>query len=350
VVQDRRLKALPDLTEGKVECRTPSGPVARIDTLAFSVPVKSDFNQIGLTATVLRTGTVEESFLWSGTLASGARIKLGRGGVVGIEASLPKVAGDGNIEALTLSDSLDVVRELVAEVVRERVTIDRERCGDPMRDAKVTRIDLPRDFDGVEHIPEVLDGLAGVSISGRVKKSRYADAECNRAETLWVGNGKHGGRLYDKARETARLLLGSRAPDGRLRFEAQLRSTVLTGVWARAVAGHVRQLGDLEEHKLRALRRASFERYGFDQEVSAMATVADRVWTAEGLSERQRRELWCFLTMPGYQSRAARDVVRRYRQIARSLGVTPHAAMSEALCPLRVRLDYDNGKEVVRAA
>ena len=66
-------------------------------------------------------------------------------------------------------------------------------------------------------------------------------------------------------------------------------------------------MGDLANDKVDALARATFGRLGFDREVSAMASVAERVQNeTKGLRAVERAQLWAYLTMPGFAAFAER--------------------------------------------
>ena len=108
------------------------------------------------------------------------------------------------------------------------------------------------------------------------------------------------------------------------------------------------QVADIRVDKVDRLSRATFKRVCFDREVVGIASVASAIYQAD-LTDRRKRELWTFLTMPGAVSTFDRKTVYRLRRLAAELGVTPSMASSE-LPDVRVRLDYDAGTEVRRVA
>ncbi len=296
----------------------------------------------GSTAQVFGLGAAGESWRYRHKLPGGGFLSLGMGGKAWVEASLPKRAGDGNVEALPVVEALEVMRS-ACEEAGKFCEPDRRRDGHCFEEAKVVRLDPVRDFDGVRHPGALLDGLAGVPRGSREKARRWSDSERNQAESLRVGPKAWGSLLYDKHRET-----GGRAPEGRLRYEARLHSDQLTGAWARDLGAIMRCVADVSEDKVRAIRWAAFERVGFEREVSAMTTVSDAVFGCEDLSAREQAVLWAYLTAPGYAAALGRDAERKYRRIARRLGVTPGVA--EGACEFTVRLDFDSGTEVLRGA
>lgn len=316
-----------------------------IDTVGLSVPMRA-VDEEDATLTVLNAGTAEQKRTGRRRLPGGGFLAWGHGHSVWVECSLPKRSGDDNVHGLPLPEALDVLEDLHSEVM-EYVIPDRDKGGHSFMDATVKRVDLVRDFTGIASQASLLDGLAGVPLRGRVKRRRFADVERGKAETLTVGNSVWGSTLYDKYAESAGL-----APPGTMRYEARMRSDLLTSAWAKNNGGHVRCLRDLEETKMRALRRGMFHRTGYDREVAAGGRVADLVMSRDDLSAREKRELWCYLTMPGSGADPdfGKAAAAKYRRLAEEIGVTPFAAAEEARSAVLMRLDYDSGREVIRAA
>lgn len=313
-----------------------------LDTVGISFPIESDFVTEGATVNVVGWGTDTQSATFRHQLKGGGFVGLGKAGAAFVEASLPKRLGDDNVVGLTLVEGVEVVRELFVEA--QAFCTPREVGS--FAECNVTRADLVRDFDDVHHLAELLDGLAPIRRGGRAKVRRWMDTEANKAETLVHGVSRAWrNTLYDKHAES----LG-RAPVGRVRFEARLRRQAMRSEWAKGLGGHVRQVADLTEGKLIAMRRGMFERSCYDREVSAMATVADAVMTCEGLSSRERGQFWAYLTMPGFALRVSRNTELKYRRLAAHLGVVPERAMADVEASVTVRLDFDRGTEVVRAA
>jgi hypothetical protein len=104
--------------------------------------------------------------------------------------------------------------------------------------------------------------------------------------------------------------------------------------------------------KIEILGRASFERYSFDREVQAMASLSAKVLDpANGLSASTRHGLWAFLTAPGYGAMLSKGSRSKYRVLARELGVSLRPGVDEDVVQdVLVRLDFDAGREVCRVA
>lgn len=327
---------------------TPQGPPAGLDTVGISVPVK-DWDDTGCTVSIANHGTPEECRTFRRKLDGGGFAAWGIGDVAWLEASLPKRKGEGNVEAVGTTEAIELIAHMHEEA-SGFLGFDKVRDGHRFEMSKVVRLDLVRDFDGVQSPSFILDGLAQVPVIGRSKRRRFADAERNRAQTLTVGPLKAwAATLYDKHEET--LGKSYEAPEGRVRFETRLRSDVLTSVFAREHGGHVVQVMDLEEEKLQGLRRGMFERVGFDREVQAMGRLAEVVLAAEGLTDAERRGLWAYLTLAPYGGDLgySRNTERKYRRMAADLGVVMMDPRTEGP-NVTVQLDYDRGREVTRVA
>jgi hypothetical protein len=291
--------------------------------------------------TVSGFGTPEADYRYRHKLPGGGFLGLGVAGKAWLEASLPHRVGTSNVTALPVPIALEALRE----AYREASSYCEPVTEHVFEESKVVRLDHVRDFDGVEHVPFLLDGLAGIRRDDvRWKVQRHQDAERNRAETLRVGPRAWAGTLYDKHAESPEF-----ASPGRLRAEFRLHSAQLTSIHARNTAGHVRLVADLEQAKLDRFTRAMFERCAFDREVGAAASVAESVRTFDGVSERERSALWAYLTMPGFAASIHPNTERKYRRIAKSLGLAV-GALELAESAQVVRLDFDRGTEVLRAA
>jgi hypothetical protein len=324
-----------------VTTRWTSDPPAQIDTLGLSWPVEPEFHSIGGRVSIRNFGEPGEATTVSHALPGGGFLALGIGGKAWGEASLPKRLDGSNVSALSVPDALEVARGLYREA---RGFCEPRDDGKRFELCEIVRLDAVRDFDGVHHAPELLNGLAAVPRSTTQKVRRWADAERNRAETLRVGPKAWGSTLYDKHAESPRD-----AEPGRVRYEGRFHREQLASEWARKHRFVMRVIADIEEDKVQALTRTSFERVAFDREVVGRASVAEAVFGCERLSRRMQVELWCFLTAPGFNDKRSRTTVAKYRRLAAELGVTVAAAEEES-ADVMVRLDFEAGSEVLRVA
>jgi hypothetical protein len=271
-------------------------------------------------------------------------VALGIGGKAWVEASLPKRAGDDNIEGLVVGAALEVLESAWIEA-QGFCEADRGGGGHRFELAGLVRLDPVRDFEGVGHIGSLLDGLAVVpGRDARHKVRRFADGERNRAESLRVGPKAWGGQLYDKWAET-----GGRCDEGRLRYEARMHREQLISEWAKKEGVVMRQVADITTEKVERLTRRTFERVGFDREVSGVADAGQRVKQIEG-TESFKAGLWAFLTLPGYGAGVSRKTAQKYRQAAQELGLVVGQVLDADEPAVTARLDYDSGTEVLCGA
>ena len=80
----------------------------------------------------------------------------------------------------------------------------------------VKRLDVAKDFDGVERPSELIRGLGLLPRRWCRMNATYADPKGNGAQTLQVGSGAGGVRLYNKHVETK-----GDAPEGTVRWETE---------------------------------------------------------------------------------------------------------------------------------
>ncbi len=341
----------PPLTEGKRTSRNPrprsEGVPPKVDTMGLAFAVTPDFDLSGGRVMVHNALRPDEMVTVSHDLPGGGFVALGKGGKAWVEASAKRADPyHENVEALTPSGAVDSMREAYREALAFCEPAKDRGTGKvlPFDRATVVRLDPVRDFDGVTHHGELLDGLASVPCDPRWKVRRWQDPQRHKAESLRRGPKAWGATLYDKHAESRGI-----APVGRLRSEGRLHQAQLTGGWALSGRFCVRQIADINDEKVSRMTRALFERVGFHREVQGRASLSSTVFGCEWLSGREKAELWAFLTAPGRSESMAKSTRLRYRRIASQLGVT-FTASDEDVAPVFVRLDFDSGREVLRVA
>lgn len=320
--------------------------------MGLAFPVGADFQVTGGRAMVHNVGQVGEMLTVSHTLPGGGFVSFGKGGKAWVEASAKRADEfHENVEPLTPTGAVESMREAYREALAFCTPKKSRATGKvpPFEHAEVVRLDPVRDFDGVTHHGELLDGLASVPCDPRWKVRRWQDPQRHKAESLRRGPKAWGQTLYDKHAES-----GGRAPEGRLRSEGRFHSAQLASRWASANGFVMRQVGDITDEKVQRLTRVSFERVGFDREVRGRASLAAKVFGCEWLTRRQMVELWAFLSAPGCAESISKNARTRYRRYADRLGVAfSTMAWDETegeVVPMLIRLDFDSGREVVRCA
>jgi hypothetical protein len=210
-------------------------------------------------------------------------------------------------------------------------------CG--IGDARVKRLDVARDFCEVERPDFFVRGLLGVKRPWARRSFTYSDPSRNCAETLAVGSGVGMVRLYDKHQETAK------APEGTLRWEVEARSA-----WLARLAS-IRTVEDINSESVAALAADRWDWSAMGVEVSAAQRVIEKV-KRSGLSPAKQRSLLghLMLVAAGERSELGKNQVTEYNRLQRDLGIVISPDMLGSSGGFVARLDWDSGREVIRAA
>ena len=206
---------------------------------------------------------------------------------------------------------------------------------------RVTRLDVARDFVGVDHPSVLIRSLGSLHRPWSRRNLTHADPSRNGAQTLMVGSGAGVVRLYDKAEETR-----GKAPPGTVRWEAECRKA-----WAENYGG-VKHLGDLSDDSVDALASDRWEWSQMGAEVAGdLSRLVERVSVSD-LSAAQKRGFLGFLVQQAAGldcSDISQTTLAKYRRLQRELGIVAPAQLSATVRLLR-RLDWDSGVEVQRVA
>jgi hypothetical protein len=290
-------------------------------------------------------------------LDGGGFVAVGKGEMAWVEASLPKRRGQW--ESLGLKDALREIGAMVDDACQFVTPTDHGKAvrdSDGRRehvvrvdDPKVVRLDLVREFrlQSPELLSPILDGLGNIHHGGRVTTRRFADGNNGQAQTLSIGPRAWKMTLYDKHTESKTWASDSNlrmlpAPAGSLRAEARLHGDQLRSARAVASGGAVARVVDLEEHKLRKLRRAWWDLTGCGATVTSAGSLFELVW-AQPWSEAVRARFLGWVQNPA-MTFTNRNLEADCRRRAEMLGV-----VRGDLPGLEVALDYDAGRERVRA-
>jgi hypothetical protein len=250
-----------------------------------------------------------------------------------VELNPARVGDPEGVGLLPVSELRGRLAPVFELVTAEYVTPD---CS--LDEAGVRRLDVARDFSGVNDVPALLAGLANVHRPWSRKNNLYNDGTRNGAQTLLVGSRAGSVRLYDKWAETC-----GRAPEGVLRWEVEGRAA-----WSSQY-GSIEMLCDVDDSSVQTLAENRWRWSGMGSEVMTRNEVVARV-RAAGLSPALRRSFlgWLMETASGYDAAVSKEAAAKYRRLARDLGVT---LGPEALAGALVgRLDWDEGTVVLRAA
>lgn len=224
----------------------------------------------------------------------------------------------------------------------------------PLRDMRVRRVDVARDFEEVESPSFYVRGLLNVRRPWARTSAVYSDPKLGGAESLRVGSRAGLVRLYDKNEESP-----AKAAPGHLRWEAECRRG-----WSERY-GEIATVTDLDEFKLRHLAIDRWEWSSMGVEVAATDRVIDKILRAghhsgcekgckDHLSPAEQRGFYGYLvfTSRGWPTRVSKATGSKYGRIARELSITLSVdepeAVSESACV--GRLDWGSGREVLRVA
>ncbi len=205
----------------------------------------------------------------------------------------------------------------------------------------VKRLDVARDFGGVEAAPTLIRALAPIHRPWARRNLVHADPSRLGAQTLMVGSGAGVVRLYDKHAETSGV-----APEGSVRWEAECRSG-----WLSAYGG-VKRLDDVNDERAGVLARDRWEWSQMGAEVAGdLSRLVDRV-RASDLTVREQAGFLGWLVMQAAGEAwvpGSRTTLAKYRRVQRQLGIAAPTDLVTTGAVVR-RLDWDTGREVLRVA
>jgi hypothetical protein len=259
-------------------------------------------------------------------------------GKVFVEVSIAKRECGDNVLPLPVADLRPALSDLLAEVDHYfNVPLDDVGMAD------VIRLDVVRNFYGVERIASLLDGLAGVSRDRRLRVTREADGwGCTnmlivRTKRSWSTC------LYDK-----HLECNQASARGILRYECRLRRDRLNQNWATQHGGKVGVVADISEAKLASLAYATFCEVGFDRAVAAPAAAVAEVMRMNISVAKKATLLGKMLAeASGFQLEFNDSTKREYRKLERQVGVrlTLPNPVHDILC-----LDWNAGSQSLLAS
>lgn len=237
--------------------------------------------------------------------------------------------------------SVDVVVGCLGQVMIAAAGLVRPVDGD-VSNFRTKRVDVARDFECVEASSALIRGLGSVHRPYSRRNMVFADPKHNGAQTLFVGSGAGGARLYDKHAETS-----GKAPEGTLRVEFESRSE-----WLKNYGG-ISTVADLSELNVGRLAVDRWEWSAMGAEVASTVGVVEVVIRSDfGLSDREKTMFIGWLvrqSTPHAFEPGSSATLAKFRRLQRELGIAvgPEALSSVGFVS---RLDWETGKEVVRVA
>lgn len=262
-----------------------------------------------------------------------------------VEFSAPKVGTGSNVIPLPLGQALEVARTVYDEAG------DLVDWVDTFENMRVGRLDVDRDFEGVEHQGPLLSALSKVRAPYNPQTRYFPDPTKGGAVTLtrgpaarWLatlyskeGEAAHRAR-FAQPHEKARAKADLDAARGRLRYELRLRP--------EALGKNLRLVRDLNDDDLIRLRRGYFDRVGYGLEVTGMQRAAAVVMEHDEWRVNTRLALlgWLLVESQGLPVEVHRNNAAKYRRRCEEVGVT--AADLLDMASTSVRLDFDSARMV----
>ena len=204
---------------------------------------------------------------------------------------------------------------------------------------KVRRIDVARDFHGVQSPSATIRGLAPLHRNHSKKCVLYTKSSSNYAETLEVGAESSGYvRLYDKHAQSK----GAVEP-GTLRWEVEAHKP-----WAKKCGG-LETLEDLAEIGVDDLARNRWDWSSMGAEVASVGGVV-RAAVKGRFTDLEVTTFLGWLVRQGTPdpSSLASATLSKYRKYQRELGITVADGVWSAPV-VSTRLDWETGEEVAHA-
>ena len=285
-------------------------------------------------------GTASEQRTWGTTFeVSGAtafvgvRQRAGQPAVAKLELNPARVGDpDGWAPAAVEAVEPAVRRGLLAagEVVTQPTELGL---------ASVRRLDVTRDFSGVDSVPDFLRAQATLRRPYARLHLVHSDPSKNGAQTLMVGS-RSGGvvRGYDKHAEN------SLAPEGTVRWEAECR-----GPWAKNY-GSISVFAELCRGSVEKLALDRWEWSQMGSEVAGLNRVVDAVMSSGELTNAQKHSFLGFLVFQagGAGVFCSERQARTYRKWQRDLGLVGERV--DLGSRTFTRLDWESGAAVSRVA
>jgi hypothetical protein len=249
-----------------------------------------------------------------------------------LEYNPSRVVNPDGWELVSVDDALTTI-DLVAQSVATRVVpVNKD-----VRSWRTKRIDVARDFIGVDNPSGLLRSLAIVNPKWARRSHLFTNPQRGGAQTLQVGSKAGYVRLYDKYQETKGL-----APSGTVRWEVEARA------WASSY-GAIETLGDINKDTVGALAANRWEWSQMGSEVAGtMSQVISRISHADISPAKARGFLgWLVQESVGADtSDISSGTLAAYRKLRHHLGIAVPADL-RSMSDIGRRLDWESGKEVV---
>jgi len=300
-----------------------------VDTVAFSFPVRRPDSGEGASALVdlHADGERMTNVRTLRKLPSGGTLRSGVGGHAVVEVSA-KYGVENNVRALPWVEAVANIEAAALEASTYVEPVTR------WEDGHFVRVDTCRDFDGGHAWPHMAAALERAVYLPRARSRLFRDRARGNSLTLAVGHSGFRAAIYDKHRES----MGA-APEGRLRYEVRNGRK-----WCQRLGVDLASPGVLD-----ARAEWLFRESRFGAEVRGMTDVCQALLDNSGLSTREKVMMLGLLTAEAYGQDFGehRNTTRKYRKLARDLGLTAfRAGEAEVIA----RLDWQTARVHVAVA
>lgn len=307
-------------------------PALLLDRLSISFAV-SDFDMDATawnSVSVRQPGTPHEAHTYGTTVGGvfvGVQSNPGlKGAYIGkLEANPSRVLDPLGWEAMPVDRLWDAVA-LMGHAANTLL-----RLHGPVEEARIKRLDVCRDF-ATDSPAAIVRGLGPIHRPYSRRNLVHFDPKRSGAQTLMVGSGAGVVRLYDKHAETS-----GKAAWGTLRWEVEARSE-----WVSRY-GHMVNLGDITEDRVRELAENRWGWSAMDRELSATDHIVEKVMRLD-VSPTVKERIVGRLVMEqaGSAYPMSKERAAKYRKLIREMGV----ALDPELAGPATRLDWATARQI----
>lgn len=200
---------------------------------------------------------------------------MGRGRRAGVEFNPSRIIDPFGSDLASVKDTVNTTRAVWSVVVGHVVPVL------DLASARVTRVDVARDFVGAVEPARLILGLSRLSRTYQGDPAVRFDARSGEVVSLTVGSAENRVRLYRKDVESAGLVV-----DGTIRWEAQVRSRPL-----RTKFG-ITSFSDITSESVSALANSRWAWSNMETLVQTTRDIFDIVSALEGTDAIKARSYW----------------------------------------------------------
>lgn len=251
-----------------------------------------------------------------------------------VQATLPLVAGCANNLSSADPESAEELTRMALAAALDYAPLTLEGAAIDLKAFTFTRVDVVRDFAGVDELDLILDGLQKRLQVHGVPFHRHTDG----GASLAVKREEWRANLYDKHAES------KTAPHGSVRFELELKTRRFQSKWAESRGGNWRRPGDITRPSAHRMARDTFVdllHFG-----SATRPVSQLMEKVQSISSKPRHQatLVGLAHEPSLLRQFPRSTREDYKPFVDEIGPLSEQGTRSHF------LDFDLGRQVSTAA